>query len=1023
MNHTSVHRSLVTLALLAAVLPNLAGLGNASGADGQGPRNETLVLNSFDRTFEFSYQAWEGKVRAEDGVAGLRTLSAKGGGGFNIKFDLSARLDETPVLRLKVNAGNSGKSLQLLLCDAGGRTGRWVFTLPEPGDAFVELTPMGGAALSKPNLMEDKDDPDNPGPLDLARINQIQLGGDWGDGTLEVDLDSIVLVATDAAILAEREAYARQEAEEAARKANEAEEEKERSAQERQKKIWDYGTRTERSPEVVRVSLAAPDILALTIRARKITGSMMSRYEPQPGDEKQIEKWPDGVVRRARLVRNGRHLGWLQGKDLDWFATFERMEGDPLLDFIAEKPELYTLGSEDDADFGQGVKPLAVYRKSKPVNWLLPWAADFPMRHTLYLKMAKPFAPGKTYSISIAELNVQNGDLTFTADLPNARSDTVHVNQIGYRPDDPVKRGFLSVWLGTGGGCQLPEGLTFSILDDATGTPVFSGPVECIMAVEGTEQLWTGPPKNHSMTAVYRLDFSAFQTPGTYRIYVDGIGCSYPFPIDERAWEKAFLVQMKGLYNNRSGTEIGPPYSDFRKRRDFHPADGAQITRSTLDALATGDNAAGIAAGDTGEPVPDAWGGYHDAGDWNPRRVSHMKVTLAQLEILELFPDYMASLDLNIPSMQGVPDLLTEALFEIDCFRRLQLPDGGIPYGIETDGDPSPGEISWLSTQHAYVSAPNIRDSWFYAAVAARAAKLLKPYKPDLAAGYLESAARAFEWAERDYAARKAEGRLDEYKENLWFATDARNLAALALYDYTADRKYHDIFLEDSALKEESPETNWWAKHIQLDAAFLYACLDEAKADPEIKRHARTAVIKQADRAVQYGDGNTFGLSQSDRHRPMFGGFFSTSGGTEIARAHFLTGKPEYLAALVRSCQFQSGCNPNDIVYTSGLGANPVKHPLHLDSRSTGQAAPAGLTVFGNVDYWNWKGGFWDWPVTNHLTKPEACWPNPYDWPLTEAYFDIFLFVSMDEFTVDTWAPNVFVWGYLAARGPVAPDG
>ena len=85
--------------------------------------------------------------------------------------------------------------------------------------------------------------------------------------------------------------------------------------------------------------------------------------------------------------------------------------------------------------------------------------------------------------------------------------------------------------------------------------------------------------------------------------------------------------------------------------------------------------------------------------------------------------------------------------------------------------------------------------------------------------------------------------------------------------------------------------------------------------------------------------------------------------------------------------------------------------------------AAATNTVFGNVDYWNWKGGFWDWPVTNHLTKPEACWPNPYDWPLTEAYFDIFLFVSMDEFTVDTWAPNVFVWGYLAARGPVAPDG
>ena len=126
-----------------------------------------------------------------------------------------------------------------------------------------------------------------------------------------------------------------------------------------------------------------------------------------------------------------------------------------------------------------------------------------------------------------------------------------------------------------------------------------------------------------------------------------------------------------------------------------------------------------------------------------------------------------------------------------------------------------------------------------------------------------------------------------------------------------------------------------------------------------------------------------------------------------MARAHYLTGKAEYLKGVVQSCQFQSGCNPNNIVYTSGLGANPVRHPLHLDSRSSGQPPPVGLTVFGNVDYWNWKGGFWDWPIPLYLSKPNICWPNPYDWPLTEAYFDVYLFVSMDEFVVDAWAPNV----------------
>jgi endoglucanase len=975
-----------------------------------------VVISPLNKPMDFSYQAWQDKVVIAAGTASLNKLPANGGGGWNALADLGGHGDDSPALRLRTRAGNTAKVMTLIMDDTAGRTARWEFPLPAPSEEFVLVTPKGGASLKEPNTLQNKKNPDDTSPLDLPHIRQYQILGDWSKTVYDVEVDAIVVVRADAAIRAEREAHAKERAAEAERQAKLAADEAERVAKEHQKRIWWHGKRTERSPKVEHVSLAAPDILAITIRAQHVVQPVLSKYEPQEGDEKKVEKWKDGTLRRARLIREGKNLGWLMGPKLDWFATYEKLEGDPLLEFLVEDASLYTLSSKDDAAFGPGVKPTVVYRKSKPVDWQLPWGKDFPMRHTAYLKMAKPFVDGKTYTITIDKLNVQNGDLTFKADLANVRSDTVHVNQIGYRPDDPAKHAFLSVWLGTGDGCELPEGLPFSILRDDDGQPVFSGKAERVMGVHDTEVLCSKPPKNYSRTDVHRLDFSSFQTPGTYRIYVSGIGCSYPFEIGDKVWEKAFLIQMKGLYNNRS-TELGPPYSAFRKPRDFYPADGASVTRSTWDMLANAKTS-GLAEGDTGEPVPDAWGGYHDAGDWNPRRVSHMSVTLAQLEIFELFPEYMGKLDLNIPPMEGVPDLITEALFEIDCFRRLQLPDGGIPYGIESDGDPSPGEISWLSMQRVYVSAPNIRDSWFYAAVAARAAKLLRPYRPELAKTYLDSAARAFAWAEKDYAARKADGRLEEYKSELWRGINARNLSALALYDCTADKAYHAVFMEDTVLKDESPETNWWAKHIQLDAAFLYARLDDAKADPEIKKHALVAVTKQADRAIAYAEANTFNLTTHDRYRPMFGGFFSTSGGTEIARAHYLTGKPEYLAALVRSCQFQSGCNPNNIVYTTGLGANPVKNPLHLDSRSSGQAVPVGLTTFGNVDYWNNKGGFWDWPITSKLKDPMACWPNPYDWPLTEAYFDIFLFVSMNEFVVDTWAPNVLVWGYLAARAP-----
>ena len=46
-----------------------------------------------------------------------------------------------------------------------------------------------------------------------------------------------------------------------------------------------------------------------------------------------------------------------------------------------------------------------------------------------------------------------------------------------------------------------------------------------------------------------------------------------------------------------------------------------------------------------------------------------------------------------------------------------------------------------------------------------------------------------------------------------------------------------------------------------------------------------------------------------------------------------------------------------------------------------------------------------------------ACTPSAKDWPITEAYFDIFLYPATNEFTMgQTMGPNAYLWGYLAAR-------
>jgi len=1002
-------RGLILAVLCAAAVP-----GFATGA-------ESLVLNTFDTAADkptYTFLTWKDKLTVADGSLQFRDLPCNGGAGFAGERDLTAMATCSPALRIQTGPANTARQFRLKLIDTDGRSSMWNFELPPASDAFIDVLPAYSASLTQPDRIESVKDPEHPSPPDLARIQQYQLLGDWQKGEkLDIKIDSISLIEPTEQMNAQRAEYTKHQAALAAQQAKEAAEAKTKEGHERQNKIRAYGYRSPMSPQVKHVSLAAPDLLCLTIEAQWTMPSTITPYVAQPGDEKKPENWPEGGVKLAKLSRGGKTIGRLLGKDLNWFATYERLGGDPLLEFLAEDTANYTIKSADDLAYAAGVHPTAVYRKTVPADVVLP-GGQYPTRHKLFLKLPSPIQAGKHYAIAVEKLNVQNGDLQFDADLQKVRSDAVHVNQIGYRPDDPAKRAFLSMWTGTGGAVEYPKDLKFSLIDEATNQTVFTGKVEQVLAVDGKEPLWTTPPKNYSSTAVYKMEFGDFHTPGKYRVYVNGVGCSYPFEVGENTWQHAFLTQMKGLYNQRSGVELGPPYTDFKKPVDFNPP--LKITRTDYDALTMGSNSPSkkIPELDTGEPVENAWGGYHDAGDWNPRRVTHMYTTLAQLELCELYPDYFNKLDLNIPKTDGVPDMITEALFEIDCFRRLQYDNGAIPYGIETAGDPLAGEVSWLSTQRCFVIKPNVRDSWLYAAVAARAAKVLRPIKPELAKVYLDSSTKAFAWAEGEYAKMKPT-LTEELKKQLWDGIDARNLASLILYDLTGDAPYHEIFKQDTVLNSPGPELVAFGTHIQCDAVFAYARMDTAKTDPTLRQRAVNDVTELADRSLAYAKQNAFNLTRREPGRPLFAGFFSTSGGTELVRAYWLLKKPEYLAGAVQSCQFQSGCNPNNLVYTSGLGSNPVQHPLNLDARSTGQPVPIGLTVFGNADYFHFRNSFWDVNL-KFVNKPDSLYPDAYSWPLEEAYFDIWVLVSQNEYVIDSWAPNVLVWGCLAARPDLA---
>jgi endoglucanase len=755
-------------------------------------------------------------------------------------------------------------------------------------------------------------------------------------------------------------------------------------------------------------------VIGIEIQAGRVIKSTFTPYVKQDGDTtREVRRKNDGGVNELLLKRGGQEIGWLIGPNREWLVTKEKFEGDPLLTFVADDKAEYSVSID-----GQTVKPLAVYRKSKPNDWAQGLSTQ-SVRHVVYLKLPQALKPNQKVEINFGEVNVREASTSFVNYFSKLRSEAVHVNQIGYRPDDNSKRAFVSCWLGTGGTLHLTDELSFSIIDVKTGKAVWSGKSTLVWRADKIEQM--ARDDNFSKTDVATLDFSSFKTPGEYRIAVEGFGCSYPFEIGNDVWRKAFTVQMRGLFHQRSGMELGPPYTDFKKPRDMHPADGFPVFKTNVRWVEKGgETLEEIRKNATTQKVLNAWGGYHDAGDWNPRRVTHLKATMASLEVFEMFPEYFSKIELNIPKTKGVPDILTEAMWEVDCFKRLQTSDGGVPYGIESGlGDPAEGEVSWLNSFPSYVFAPDYYNSWYYAASAARLAEALAPYDAKNAGEYRVSAIAAFDFAEKDFARDKAAG-LMEKRNNTWEAIDNRNLAVLELYRLTREKKYHDVFLEDTVLNDEKPELFAWSKHVQREQAFIYASLPKHMGYENLKTKALAALETMAQRALEYSGNNAFNLTTPDKGKPQFLGFYSTPDAWDLTRAHYLTKKPEYLAGALKSTQFQSGCNPSNLVYTTGLGGNPVLNTFKLDARRTGQKVPEGLTPYGNVDLAKWGGqNFVNWPITWFVGKDTT--PDAYSWPVNEAYWDVGGWPALNEFTVDTWAPNIQVWGYLAARDALKP--
>jgi endoglucanase len=681
----------------------------------------------------------------------------------------------------------------------------------------------------------------------------------------------------------------------------------------------------------------------------------------------------------------------------------------------AARPESYrvTAAKGDPEYAGAGRAPERVGRKSKGHDFTndasAPGGVAWATAHDVYLVLPRPLRPGASYTVTVGDLSSGKRSLPLAFDPAKSRSEAVHVNAVGYAPAAPQKFAYVSQWMGDLGPLDLAAvaGRPFRVLDAKTGRVALAGKVALRKRAAEPDggQAEDGPNANFNGADLYECDFSALRAPGTYVVSVDGVGCSYPFPVGADVYRTAYRTVARALYHQRCGVALDAKHTQWT-RDACHVPDAAHPLNQTdhrhLDG-GFGDGPKGATFGLTGE-TRAVQGGWHDAGDWD-RESWHLEAADTLLLAYELNPRHFADGELNVPeSGNGVPDLVDEARWCIDYYRRLQRPDGGVSVGMFEESFPRMGWRSDTDPMKRYLYAEDPAQSYRYAAAACRLAWCLTlAGKPDLAPAYVESAERAWAWAGKNLK----DG--DEPK-----LRDDRFHAAAALYRATGKAAYHDAFKADCQIATEETPLSAWQKPDQRWGAWTYVLTDRPDVDRALKDRLTRAAVRYA-RTVYAETAAKRGTRMGyDWYVPRFWGAATIPHTLALAVARRLEpGDPELLAAQYTTCDAVLGANALNTTWATGLGARSPRSVMHWDSYYRPEPVP-GIVPFGPTRYAGPNApGPWDPAFAQKTAYPDAKL-----WPPDELWFETRLCPSTSEFTVGSLAEAAAAFGALCADAP-----
>ncbi len=680
----------------------------------------------------------------------------------------------------------------------------------------------------------------------------------------------------------------------------------------------------------------------------------------------------------------------------------------------------YRLISNEDSDFAEGMNPVRVNRKSKANAFSGKWP-NYPAigEHKIYLEWETPLKDGKKYTLQIEndKLEVLQSEFHFTFNSLRSRSESIHVNQIGYLDEEGLpKYGYLYYWAGDKGEIDFAdyENASFHIVDEMDNSVKFTGLVQYRGSGQRLENGRDNEARNYTRTGVWECDFSKFSQSGRYRLCIEGVGCSYPFSIGPDIYNEVFYHTARTLYHQRAGIAKDNGSTLWAFPRDHHPEDGFKVFLTDIRDLGSGIETNEWADRSTGSYIK-SWGWYHDAGDWDPYP-RHVRVANHLLAAYELFPDRFSDGQLDIPeSSNGIPDILDEAAWVIYFLKRsIDLsPTGGV-LARHNYSPPAPrGYPSWKDPQNWYSAAEDPSSTYFYAGGAAQLAVHLQALDheaaQDSAITLKTSAIQAYEWAMQNTL---------ESDEHEFHFKMTRLLASIWLFRLTGEKHYMEKIESYNTFDEvDSWDYRW------MEVIFgLATCPDMTNLNTGLRELFRDMVIDHADRWIVETAENRNLRMGWDYNAPSFTGLQTTPQTMAALVAFYLVGDEKYKHVILTSADFNLGTNPLNMCWVTGLGhKRPDAGILHLDSwyyefegKSPGECIPGIIPYAHHVpgrDFTGQPNG----PHNNDFALQQL-YPQVSQWPVHETWQYNRQSPRTGEFTINqNQSPSIALYGFLSS--------